>query len=53
MDLTSLVRKKKAKDDDAVNGSGNTKRKADEESTELETKRTKVEEEEQTAEADK
>lgn len=53
VDLTSLVRKKKAKDDDAVNGSGNTKRKADEESTELETKRTKVEEEEQTAEADK
>ncbi|KAL6806039.1 hypothetical protein J3E68DRAFT_32918 [Trichoderma sp. SZMC 28012] len=53
VDLTSLVRKKKAKDDDAVNGSGNTKRKADEESSELETKRTKVEEEEQTAEADK
>ncbi|KAK0759993.1 hypothetical protein N5P37_007071 [Trichoderma harzianum] len=53
VDLTSLVRKKKAKDDDAVNGSGNTKRKADEESSELETKRTKVDEEEQTAEADK
>ncbi|KAK4065178.1 uncharacterized protein Triagg1_8617 [Trichoderma aggressivum f. europaeum] len=52
VDLTSLVRKKMAKDDDAVNGSGNTKRKADEESTELETKRSKVEEEEQTAEAD-
>lgn len=53
VDLTSLVRKKKAKDDDAVNGSGNTKRKADEETSELETKRTKVDEEEQTAEADK
>ncbi|KAL6834583.1 hypothetical protein V8C40DRAFT_232263 [Trichoderma camerunense] len=53
VDLTSLVRKKKAKDDDAVNGSGNTKRKADEESSELETKRTKVDEEEQTAAADK
>ncbi|KAJ4864332.1 SHNi-TPR domain-containing protein [Trichoderma breve] len=53
VDLTSLVRKKKAKDDDAVNGSGNTKRKADEESSELEMKRTKVDEEEQTAEADK
>ncbi|KAL7914624.1 hypothetical protein GGI35DRAFT_466548 [Trichoderma velutinum] len=53
VDLTSLVRKKKAKDDDAVNGGGNTKRKADEETSELETKRTKVEEEEQTAETDK
>ncbi|KAK4076414.1 hypothetical protein Trihar35433_2974 [Trichoderma harzianum] len=53
VDLTSLVRKKKAKDDDAVNGSGNTKRKADEETSELETKRTKVDEEEQAAEADK
>ncbi|KAL7954328.1 hypothetical protein V8C34DRAFT_27372 [Trichoderma compactum] len=52
VDLTSLVRKKKAKDGDAVNSSGNTKRKADEESSELETKRSKVEEE-QTAEADK
>ncbi|KAM0245475.1 hypothetical protein ACHAQJ_010557 [Trichoderma viride] len=52
VDLSGLVRKKKAKDDDAspVNGSG--KRKADEESTDLETKRTKVEDE-QAAEAEK
>ncbi|RFU73251.1 histone h1-binding [Trichoderma arundinaceum] len=45
VDLTGLVRKKKAKDDDATAANGNGKRKADEESTELETKRTKVEEE--------
>ncbi|UKZ46719.1 hypothetical protein TrVGV298_000926 [Trichoderma virens] len=52
VDLTSLVRKKKAKGEDAADGNGNAKRKADEETSELETKRTKVEEE-QTAEADK
>lgn len=52
VDLTSLVRKKKAKDDDADAVNGHGKRKADEESTELETKRTKVQEE-QAAEADK
>ncbi|KAL7786257.1 hypothetical protein V8C37DRAFT_412618 [Trichoderma ceciliae] len=45
VDLTNLVRKKKAKDDDADAVNGNGKRKADEESGELETKRTKVEEE--------
>lgn len=47
-DLTGLVRKKKAKVDDADAANGNGKRKADDdESTELETKRTKVEGEEQ------
>lgn len=48
VDLTSLVRKKKAKDEDAGSVNGG-KRKADEQATELETKRTKVEE--QAAEA--
>ncbi|KAL6878546.1 hypothetical protein J3F83DRAFT_722981 [Trichoderma novae-zelandiae] len=52
VDLTGLVRKKKAKDDDAEAANGNGKRKADDESAELETKRTKVEEE-QAAEAEK
>ncbi|KAK1253829.1 hypothetical protein MKX07_001906 [Trichoderma sp. CBMAI-0711] len=53
VDLTGLVRKKKAKVDDAEAANGNGKRKADDESTELETKRTKVEEEQQTAEVEK
>ncbi|TFB04250.1 NASP-related protein sim3 [Trichoderma ghanense] len=45
VDLTGLVRKKKAKVEDAEAANGNGKRKADDESTELDTKRTKVEEE--------
>ncbi|KAL7813720.1 hypothetical protein V8C26DRAFT_404636 [Trichoderma gracile] len=54
VDLTGLVRKKKAKADDAEAAKGNGKRKADDdESTELETKRTKVEEGQQAAEAEK
>ncbi|KAL7811035.1 hypothetical protein V8C44DRAFT_331682 [Trichoderma aethiopicum] len=56
-DLTGLVRKKKATkvdDAEAEAANGNGKRKADDdESTELETKRAKVEGEEQVAEAEK
>jgi hypothetical protein len=52
VDLSGLVRKKKAKDDDAAPVNGGGKRKADEESTDLETKRTKVEDE-QSVEAEK
>ncbi|PTB69966.1 hypothetical protein BBK36DRAFT_1084317, partial [Trichoderma citrinoviride] len=43
VDLTGLVRKKKAKVDDAEAANGNGKRKADDETTELETKKAKVE----------
>ncbi|EHK45360.1 hypothetical protein TRIATDRAFT_151349 [Trichoderma atroviride IMI 206040] len=50
VDLSSLVRKKKPKDDEATTPTNGSKRKADEESTELESKKAKVVEE-QPAEA--
>ncbi|UKZ62398.1 uncharacterized protein TrAtP1_003648 [Trichoderma atroviride] len=51
VDLSSLVRKKKPKDDEATTPTNGSKRKADEESTELESKKAKVVEE-QPAEAE-
>ncbi|KAK1246989.1 hypothetical protein MKX08_000791 [Trichoderma sp. CBMAI-0020] len=51
VDLSSLVRKKKPKDDEATTPTNGGKRKADEESTELESKKAKVVEE-QPAEAE-
>ncbi|PNP38290.1 hypothetical protein TGAMA5MH_09863 [Trichoderma gamsii] len=52
VDLSGLVRKKKPKDDEAATPANGGKRKADEESTELESKKAKVVDE-QPAEAEK
>lgn len=52
VDLSGLVRKKKPKDDEAATPANGSKRKADEESTELESKKAKVVDE-QPAEAEK